>query len=117
MMEKNFGERKDYMKETLLRFERMLKTSEPEFFDLDTYEKVTGHYIEKGDWDKAFQACERGLADFPYSLDLLLSKVQLHANRGEHDLATEILERASLFHPGDVEISFMQVGIANMMGE
>jgi hypothetical protein len=65
MMEKNFGERKDYMKETLLRFERMLKTSEPVFFDLDTYEKVTVHYIEEGDWEKAFKACELGLSDYP----------------------------------------------------
>ena len=116
-MERNYGERKDYMKETLLRFERMLKSSEPTFFDLDTYQKVTGHYIERGDWEKAFKACERGLEDFPYSLELLLSKVQLLANRGEQELAMEILERATLFHPADIEISYMRGAISNMIGE
>ncbi len=47
------------VKETLLRFERMLKTSEPVFFDLDTYERVTVHYTEKGQ-AKAFKACGDG---------------------------------------------------------
>ncbi len=92
--------RKNYMKETLRRFERMLKTDIKEFFDLDTYEQVAEHYLDQGDWEKAIKACDLGLENYPYSLELILSKAQLLANRNQFEHALELLEKAALVSSG-----------------
>ena len=76
----------------------MLKTDEKEFFDLDAYEQVAEHYLDRGDFEKAIKACDMGLENYPYALELMLSKAQLLANRTQFEPALDLLEKAGLFH-------------------
>jgi hypothetical protein len=72
-----FDEKQPNRRESVQRFERMLKNHEHPFFDLETYEQIVEHYIENGKWNRALQACELGLENYPYSVDLLLDKAHL----------------------------------------
>src|SRR5919202_5990394 len=113
-MEQEFEEREGDIKESIRRFEQMLDQQESQFFDLDVYEQMVEHYLNHGDLDKAFKAAESGLENFPYALELMLDKAQILANFQRFDESLVLLERASLFNPGDLDVPFMQGSALNM---
>jgi len=98
------------------RFEEMLKSKETIFFDEETYEQLSEYYLLKSKWDMAMKACRIGLQQYPYSLELLLDKVQLHANYEQFDEAMEVLDTAAIYNPADNEITYMRGVICNLMG-
>ncbi|HEY1054773.1 MAG TPA: tetratricopeptide repeat protein, partial [Emticicia sp.] len=104
------------VKASVERFERMLKSQETVFFDEETYEQLSEYYLLTGKWDMAMQACQMGLEQYPYSLDLLLDRAQIHANFEQFDEAMEVLDRAATFNPADNEITYMRGVICNLMG-
>ena len=104
------------VKASVERFEEMLKSKETVFFDEETYEQLSEYYLLKSKWDMAMKACRIGLQQYPYSLELLLDKVQLHANYEQFDEAMEVLDTAATFNPADNEITYMRGVIANLMG-
>ena len=112
-----FDEKQPDRRENVLRFERMLKNQERSFLDLDVYEQVVEHYIDAGNWDRALEACNLGLDNFPYSLELLLDKGHLLAQNSKFEEAMEIMDRVSLFHPNDIDVLYMKAGILSMTGE
>jgi len=116
-MQPEFEERHPDWRDSVQRFEVMLKNQERHFFDLDVYEQIVEHYLGEGNWERALQACEFGLEHFPYSLELMLDKAHLLAQSQRYDESLDLLERAALFHPHDLDLLFMQGGIYNMMGE
>ena len=104
------------VKASVERFEEMLKSKETIFFDEETYEQLSEYYLLKSKWDMAMKACRIGLQQYPYSLELLLDKVQLHANYEQFDEAMQVLDRAATFNPSDNEIVYMRGVISNLMG-
>jgi tetratricopeptide (TPR) repeat protein len=116
-MQPEFEERQPDWRDSVQRFEVMLKNHERQFFDLDAYEHIVEHYIGEGNWERALQACEFGLEHFPYSLELMLDKAHLLAQNQRFDESINLLERAALFNPHDLDVLFMQGGVYNMMGE
>jgi tetratricopeptide (TPR) repeat protein len=104
------------VKASVERFEEMLKSKETLFFDEETYEQLSEYYLLKSRWDMAMKACRMGLQQYPYSLELLLDKVQLHANYEQFDEAMEVLDKAAIFNPSDNEITYMRGVISNLMG-
>jgi glucuronate isomerase len=95
------------------RFEEMLKSKETIFFDEETYEQLSEYYLLKSKWDMAMTACRIGLQQYPYSLELLLDKVQLHANYEQFGEAMEVLDTASTYNPADNEIIATMIGNFN----
>ncbi|MEZ4904549.1 MAG: hypothetical protein R2822_23785 [Spirosomataceae bacterium] len=54
----------------------------------------------------ALQACEFGLEHFPYSLELMLDKAHLLAQKQHYEASIELLERVALFHPHDLDLLY-----------
>lgn len=96
----NSGEQKD----SVQRFEEMVRKNEHYFFDLSTYEFIIQHYISKGDFDKAISACNMGIEQHPYSGDLMIEMAQLHMDGGHYKQALEAIEKAETLQPGDYEL-------------
>jgi tetratricopeptide (TPR) repeat protein len=112
-----FDEKKPDRKESVQRFERMLKSDEQPFFDLDTYELIVEHYIEIANWKLALKACKMGLDSYPYSLELMLDKAHILAHNQRFVEAIDLVERAALFNPNDIDVMYVEGSIYNLMGE
>ena len=76
-MEENFdsyNEDADYTS-SLNKFEQMLKENGSYFFDVEEFESVIDHYLERSDTSKAKQAIDISLLQHPTSSALKLKKV------------------------------------------
>ncbi|AWV99932.1 tetratricopeptide repeat protein [Arcticibacterium luteifluviistationis] len=114
----NFDEVGDKgISQTAKEFEAMVLNDESHYLNEDTYESLSEFYIEKSDWVLAKKACQLGLDQYPYSLELLLNRTQLHVNELEYEEGLELLDKAATFFPADTEILYMKGVINNLMGE
>src|SRR5580693_7468655 len=86
-------------KDSVLRFEEMLKTGEVVFFDLTVYEFIINYFIEEGKFNKALKACNYAIEQYPYSTELFLDKANLLIKKQKFDEALEYIEKAELFQP------------------
>jgi tetratricopeptide (TPR) repeat protein len=82
------------LNESARKFESMIQNNESHYLDEITYESLSNFYIDNNRWDLAEKACDLGLQQYPYSLELLLNQSQLFVNTLAYDQALEMLERA-----------------------
>src|SRR5687767_153484 len=97
--------------DSVLRFEEMLRNGDNLFFDLNTYEYIISHFIEQGKFKKALKACDYAINQYPFSVELLLDKIQLLIRKENFEEALEMLEKAESFQPFDPEIILMRGNI------
>lgn len=95
------------------RFETILARKEHPFFAEEVFEQISTYYLQIHNQDLGMKACYYGLKHYPHSLDLLLNKTQFLIDQLAIEEATETLEQAQLYHPGDVEIEYYH-GILHM---
>ena len=70
--------------DTVRRYERMLAADETAFFDLEEFEVIIDHYVTGAEFEKAQQACEAALTQYPFSIELLIDRAQIAAMRGDY---------------------------------
>jgi tetratricopeptide (TPR) repeat protein len=97
--------------ESIARFEEMLKKKTSAFFDLDVYENIVQHYIEKNELSKAFRACELAQEQYPYSGTPLFLKAQILLQSGNLKEALKFVERTESFQPNDPELLVLKANI------
>src|SRR3954467_9088501 len=91
-------------KDTIKKFEEMLKNGESIFFDLNTFEYIINHFMEAGKLKKALKACEVAMSQYPFSVELMLDKANLYIRKQKFDQALELIEKAELFQPNDPDV-------------
>src|SRR5688572_33407722 len=57
--------------ELIKRFEDHLRKKKAEFFDLDAYEQIIEHYMFRGKHNKALQAVNLAITQYPFSIELI----------------------------------------------
>ncbi|MGC3947232.1 MAG: hypothetical protein QM762_22415 [Chryseolinea sp.] len=57
--------------ELIKRFEDHLRKKKAEFFDLDAYEQIIDHYMLRGKHNKALQAVNQAISQYPFSIELI----------------------------------------------
>ena len=62
------------------RFEKYLQLQEDSYFDIETLEQLAEHYLTEGKLEECMKACEMGLKQQPYHLELILFKVTGETN-------------------------------------
>ncbi|MFZ1236466.1 MAG: tetratricopeptide repeat protein [Prevotella sp.] len=72
----NYFEESEF-KENLNRFENAQDSGESIFLDSDTYADIAEYYLHLGQTQKASQVIEQGLASFPNSTSLWISKARI----------------------------------------
>jgi len=105
-MEENFdsyNEENDY-KESLNKFEQMLKQGTSCFFDVEEVEVVIDYYLEKGDKENAKKAIDFALNLHPTSNSLKLKHAYYLAATHKTNKALEILNAIELMEPFNIEI-------------
>src|SRR5688500_17748678 len=102
--------------ELIKRFEDHLRKKKAEFFDLDAYELIIDHYMLRGKHNRALQAVNQAISQYPYSIELITIKAQVLSNLEEYDQALELLDQAHAFQPNDPDIFLTKGSIFSLQG-
>ncbi|WBO83572.1 tetratricopeptide repeat protein [Hymenobacter yonginensis] len=115
-MNENYEDR-DEVLDTVRRFERMVAQNEPVFFDLADFENIIDHYTTNTQYDKALQACEAAIAQYPFSTELLIDRSQVLAMKGEYLEASSQIENVAHLDPDNPDVAVTRGIIATQKGE
>jgi tetratricopeptide (TPR) repeat protein len=108
--ESNENTEKD-LKAALDKYEDMIKRSRKFFFDHDVFVQLIEHYDERNDMNKALEACDYAIEQYPFSAELLLKKAQLLTDLEKYQAALKILDKAAGLAPGDTNVVLMKSDI------
>ncbi|KUG06406.1 tetratricopeptide repeat protein [Solirubrum puertoriconensis] len=111
------SEEQDEVLATVRRFERMIAEGEPVFFDLADFENIIDHYTSTAQFDKALQACEAAVAQYPFSTELLIDRAQVLAMRGEYQQALQQIDEVAGREPDSADVPVTRGIIATQQGD
>ncbi len=103
--------------ELIKRYEENLRANSIGYFDIDAYEVIVDHYMEKLKFKKALAAINQAMEQFPFSTGLIAIKAQILSNLEQYEEALELLEKARNLHPMDIEIYLSIGSILSLQGK
>jgi tetratricopeptide (TPR) repeat protein len=109
--------KREEVEELIKRYEANLKENSPGYFDIDAYEIIIDHYMEKLKFKKALTAVNYAIDQFPFSTDLISIKAQVLSNLQQYDEALELLECTRSLHPTDPEVYLSIGSILSLQGK
>src|SRR5688500_4806870 len=115
-MAREYRKREEEGNELIRRFEDHLRKKKAEFFDLDAYEQIIDFYMFRGKYNKALQAVNQAISQYPFSTELITVKAQILSNPEEYDQALALLEQAHALQPNDPEIYLTKGSICSLQG-
>ncbi len=99
----SYNDKEDYTA-SLDRFEKMLSKNEEYFFDVEEFEILVDHYLDKSDTSKAKQVIDISLLQHPTSSNLKLKKAHFLAATHQPNKALQVLNNLEDFEPFNAEI-------------
>ncbi|MCA6408222.1 MAG: tetratricopeptide repeat protein, partial [Cytophagales bacterium] len=103
--------------ELIKRYEENLRANSIGYFDIDAYEVIVDHYMEKLKFKKALAAINQATEQFPFSTGLIAIKAQILSNLEQYEEALELLEMARNLHPMDIEVYLSIGSILSLQGK
>ncbi|RYY17850.1 MAG: tetratricopeptide repeat protein, partial [Cytophagaceae bacterium] len=102
---------------TVRRYERMVAHDEATFFDLEEFEIIIDYYVTSAAFDKAQQACEVALSQYPFSTELLIDRAQISAMRGDYTEAERQISNVASLDPDNADVAVTRGIIATQRGD
>jgi len=99
---------RDELKELLQQFENLKAGKTNSFIEEDSFERIIDYFDEKEWLDKALEATEYGIRQYPYSAVLLLKKADLMIALRKYAEALVILEQAELLDSKDSNLYILK---------
>ncbi len=99
------------------RFERMIKDDDQQFFDLEEFEAIIGHYLSMGQFENAKKVLQYASSLFPENLMLQLREAQILASMGKQIQAIPQLKTLLAFEPNNEEIHLTLASIFSQIKE
>ena len=81
------------------RFERMIEEDGQQYFDLEEFEAIIGHYLSFGQVENAKKVLQYASSLFPENLMLQLREAQILASMGKQIKAIPLLKTLLAFEP------------------
>jgi tetratricopeptide (TPR) repeat protein len=94
------------VKEEVKRFEQMENGNANCYFDVESIENIFDFYADNYQFDKAERVLNLGSKLHPNSIPLLLKKTVILHEKGEGDMAIQLLEKLLKFEENDPELYF-----------
>ncbi len=108
MKENPYQEDREQMKELLRQYEDLRTGRKHAFIEEDSFERIINYFEEKEELEKALEAANMAIEQYPFSSSLLISKADtLLANRRYRE-ALDTLHQASLFDGGDINLYILK---------
>jgi tetratricopeptide (TPR) repeat protein len=116
-MAKEFRKREDEGNDLIKRFEDHLRKKKTEFFEIDAYEEIIEFYLLRTKYNKALQAVNMAIGQYPFSIQLITTKAQILSQLEEYADALELLEQAENLQPNDPEVLLTKGSIFTLQGK
>ena len=81
------------------------------YFNDHEYQQIITYYDVECDFDRALEIIDRAIQQFSYRSDFLCLKARILLKKGYVDKAAEMIERAELVSPQELEIQFLKARI------
>jgi predicted Zn-dependent protease len=108
MRENPYREDREELKELLRQYQNLKNGRTHAFLEEDAFERIIDHFDEKDDLPEALEAAETGLAQFPYSSQLMIKKADLLLATRKYKEALDILEVAELYDSSDLNLYILK---------
>ncbi len=108
MKDNPYREDREQIRELLKQYENLKNGRSHSFIDEDAFGKIIEYFQEKDDLPKALEAAEMAGEQYPYSGQLLIKKADILLASRRYQDALEVLEQASLFDSGDINIYILK---------
>lgn len=99
------------------RFERMVEEDDQQYFDLEEFEAIIGHYLSFGLAENAKKVLQYASTLFPENLMLQLREAQILASMGKQIKAIPLLKTLLAFEPNNEEIHLTLASIYSQIKE
>ena len=111
MQEPFYHNDKEEMQNLLRKFENLLSGSNQSFLDEESFEKIIDFFDEKDDLNRALEAAEIAVLQYPYSASLLVKKADLLIATRRYTEALDNLEKAEILDNGDIDIYILKTDV------
>tara|TARA_Y100000741_G_scaffold162840_1_gene122809 strand:- start:2018 stop:3370 length:1353 start_codon:yes stop_codon:yes gene_type:complete len=105
------------IKNSVNRFNQMLKTNLIYFFDVNEFQNITDYYLSIGEIQLSKKALYMGLMQHPESIDLLLIKVEHFILDKRLKSAKNMLSNLNLVYPFNEEIYIQKASVESKLGK
>src|SRR5688572_24676376 len=111
MKEYPYREDKEDLKELLKQYENLRIGRSHSFLDEDAFEKIINHFDESEELQKALEAVELAVEQYPYSSSLLIKKADILLSLRHYQDALTTLEKAELFDSRDINLYILKTDV------
>jgi tetratricopeptide (TPR) repeat protein len=109
MMKDNpYREDREQIRELLKQYQNLKNGISHSFIDEESFEKIIEYYQEKEELVKAMEAANTASEQHPFSAQLLIKKADVLLGNRRYQDALDILEQASLFDGGDINLYILK---------
>ena len=108
MKENPYQEDREQIKELLRQFENLKNGRAHSFLEEESFEKIINYFDEREELNKAQEAADIAIEQYPYSATLLIRKADILLALRRYKDALEILDHASLFDSRDINIYILK---------
>src|ERR1700741_3631088 len=109
-------ERNDEFAELIERFENMISTGSPAFFDSEELEDIIEHYFVTNRMDMVKLAIDKALDQYPYSVSFKISKAQYLSANHKTVEALNILNQLEHIEPSNPDLYLTRAYIYSQSG-
>ena len=99
------------IKESVKRYEDMIRKSNIGFFDTDVFISIVDHYIDRNEPYKALQVTEHAISQHPYSVEIMLKQAQLYSLVNDYPSALKSLDKAESISPSEAGVYMIRGSI------
>ncbi|NGM90510.1 tetratricopeptide repeat protein, partial [Parapusillimonas sp. SGNA-6] len=103
-------------KQSVDRYEEMIRNDDQYFFDAAAFESIIDYYALKNDPVKALQVIGFAINQHPFETIFLVKQAQIYASIQNFDEALAALEKAELLEPSEGDIYLIRGTIYSSMG-
>ncbi|NNC95214.1 MAG: tetratricopeptide repeat protein [Chitinophagales bacterium] len=109
MINYDFNESTDKdLKQLISKYEESIKANSPQYFNENTLEQIIDFYLENAHVNRAMIAVKSALELFPFSSLFFSKKAEIHIERKEYADAVEILEKAEILDPSNIQLLLLK---------
>lgn len=111
MKENPYREDREELRELLRQYDNLRNGQTHSFFDEEAFEKIIDYFDEKEDLQKALEAVEMAVEQYPYSSVLMVKNADIHLSLRHYEDALRILEKAELFDSRDINLYILKTDV------
>jgi tetratricopeptide (TPR) repeat protein len=96
------------IRELLNQYENLKEGRPNSFLDEESFEKIIDHFDDMDELNRAIEAAEAGIQQFPFSSSLLVKKADLLIAARQYQQALYLLEHAEILDSTDIDIYILR---------